>query len=302
MLPDRGHLETEHPHEKSIDLDLLDPAEIVALMADDLGDVQRAIHDLQPTLGAFITTVIPRMADGGRLIYLGAGTSGRLGVLDASECPPTFCVDPGRVIGLIAGGDASLRRSSEGREDEATGSHDALDALNLGATDTVVGIAAGGTTPYVLGGLAYAASRETQTAIVTCAPSADLPDGITWPLVLHTGPELLTGSTRLKAATATKVVLNAITTAVFVSLGKTWGNVMVDLHASNDKLLDRAIRVLTHALSCDRTEAENLLSQCDGEVKTALVVAGRQLDPVAARAAIAQAGGSLRTLLGQPPS
>jgi N-acetylmuramic acid 6-phosphate etherase len=238
------------------------------------------------------------MRNGGRLIYIGAGTSGRLGVLDASECPPTFRSDPGQVIGLIAGGDASLRKSSEGREDEPMGAKEQLEPLNLTANDTLLGIAAGGTTPYVLGAIALAKACGASTALLTCAPR-DMPPGCDQLIVLNTGAELLTGSTRLKAGTATKLALNAITTATFAALGKVYGQIMVDLAATNDKLVDRAVRMLTHiAPEVTREQALHLLTQAGGQLRVAIVMAKLNVDRDGAVAKLSAVNNSLRDVIG----
>jgi N-acetylmuramic acid 6-phosphate etherase len=237
------------------------------------------------------------MIDGGRLLYLGAGTSGRLGVLDASECPPTFQSDPTQVVGIIAGGDESLRRSSEHREDQREGAQEELEKLGIGSMDTLLGIAAGGTTPWVLGALEYGKSQGCCTALLRCA-DAGLVE-VDHLLELQTGPELLAGSTRLKAGTATKIVLNTITTLVFTRLGKVHGQRMVDLRATNDKLHDRALRILAdYVPSLDRAEADRVLSESDGELKTAIVVASKDVTAEAARHALKHAGGRLGDVLG----
>jgi N-acetylmuramic acid 6-phosphate etherase len=250
---------------------------------------------------AFISAVEPRFLRGGRLIYLGAGTSGRLGVLDASEAPPTFCVPPDRIIGLIAGGDGSLRRSSEGKEDDPHGAVLELETVRPGGDDTVLGIAAGGTTPYVLGALEWAKNNSGKrgtplTALLTCTP-IERPSFVDHGIVIDTGPEILTGSTRLKAGTATKLVLNAISTALMVRLGKVYGNLMVDVRATNAKLRDRAARIISTLTGLDRTEAFALLDRADGVVKTAVVMQRLGVDRVAAEARLAVAHGRLERIL-----
>lgn len=255
------------------------------------------VRDELDHIGAFVDLVWPRLARGGRLIYLGAGTSGRLGVLDASECPPTFQTDPRMVVGLIAGGDSALRRSSEHREDERDGAHAELDALGVGPDDAVLGIAAGGTTPYVLGGVEHAKSRGAATGMLVCTPM----DRAGWCDVLiavRTGPEVVTGSTRMKAGTATKMVLNMISTASLIRLGKTYGDLMVDLRATNDKLRDRAARIVSAIAGVDRDTAFVLLDRAGGEAKTAAAMGVLGIGADEARQRIAQAGGSLRTVIG----
>ena len=272
LPPDRSHVRTEHRHPGSTRLDALDSKGIVELMADDHRVVSDAVAAAAPAIGELVESMVPRFREGGRLIYFGAGTSGRLGVLDASECPPTFMSDPGQVVGVIAGGDSALRRSSEGREDELDGALEELDRLAVGPRDTVIGIAAGGTTPYALGAVRLAKRRGAATAFLTCVPMP-CPEGCDRLITLDTGPEVLTGSTRLKAGSATKLALNCITTALFTRLGKVRGNLMVDLAATNDKLVDRAIRtVRLFDPSLTREQAWALLEANGRSVKRAIEV------------------------------
>jgi N-acetylmuramic acid 6-phosphate etherase len=266
-------------------------------MIDDHRRVPDALHAARAELARFIDALVPRARRGGRLVYLGAGTSGRLGVLDAAECPPTFHADPNQIIGIIAGGDASLRRSSEGREDERDGAADALAALALGPDDCVLGIAAGGTTPYVLGALEIAGVAGAYTALLTCA-RADVDPPCDLVIHLDTGPELLTGSTRLKAGSATKLALNVITTTLFVQLGKVYSNLMIDLRATNDKLRDRAIRILrTFDSALSRGDAAAVLDRADGRLRTAIVMHARGVGRAEAERLIADAGGRVRQLI-----
>jgi N-acetylmuramic acid 6-phosphate etherase len=233
--------------------------------------INDAMAAAAPALTAFIEAAKPRFIQGGRLIYVGAGTSGRLGVLDASECPPTFHTPPERVVGLIAGGDSALRKSSEGKEDDPNGAHADLAALDLTANDTVLGIAAGGTTPYVLGALAFARQKQSLTGFLVCTPIPK-PAAADHLIVLETGPELLTGSTRLKAGTATKLALNTISTTLMVRSGRVHENLMVDLRATNDKLTDRAARIISTLTGLDRPAALDLLTRAGGGVKAALAL------------------------------
>jgi N-acetylmuramic acid 6-phosphate etherase len=219
-------------------------------------------------------------------------------VLDASECPPTFQSRPEQVIGVIAGGDAALRRSSEAREDDARGAADALDELRLTDRDTVVGIAAGGTTPYVLGAIELAGAAGALTALLTCVRPRCAPDGCEHLIVLETGPELLTGSTRLKAGSATKLALNVISTTMFVQLGKVYSNLMVDLKATNAKLTDRAIRLLIELCPpLSRQQAAALLDRAGGSVKIAVVMQRLGVDAPTARRRLEAHGGRLRSVL-----
>ena len=298
MPTDRGHVHTEHHHPDNLVLDACTPAQIIKQLARDHESVPKIIAAAADELGAFVQRLVPKMRQGGRLIYIGAGTSGRLGVLDASECPPTFRSDPSQVIGLIAGGDSSLRKSSEGREDEPMGAKEQLELLNLTASDTLLGIAAGGTTPYVLGAIRLAKACGASTALLSCAPR-DVPPDCDQLIVLHTGAELLTGSTRLKAGTATKLALNAITTATFAALGKVYGQIMVDLAATNEKLIDRAVRMLTHiAPEVTRDQALQLLTQAGGQLRVAIVMAKLNVDRDGAMAKLSAANNSLRDVIG----
>ena len=272
LPPDRSHVRTEHRNPGSMHLDTLDAGAIAALMADDHRAATDAVAAAAPAIGALVESMVPKFHEGGRLVYFGAGTSGRLGVLDASECPPTFMSDPGQVVGIIAGGDSALRRSSEGREDEWDGARTEIERLAIGPRDTVVGIAAGGTTPYPLGALRIAKERGAATAFISCVPMAR-PADCDHLIVLDTGPEVLTGSTRLKAGSATKLALNCITTALFTRLGKVRGNLMVDLAATNDKLVDRAIRTVRQFdPSLTREQAWALLEANGRSVKRAIDV------------------------------
>ena len=297
--PDRSHLLTEQRNPRSMDLDTLSVRACVELMhAEDRVAVD-AVALASEAIASFIESAESRMREGGRLIYLGAGTSGRLGVLGASECPPTFQTDPGLIVGLIAGGDPALRTSSESKEDEHNGAVPELDALKVGSRDTVLGIAAGGTTPWVLGGLEHAHGSGALTGLLACA-EIDRQAWIDHPIVVRTGPEIVTGSTRMKAGTATKLVLNMITTCAMVRLGKVHGNLMVDLRATNDKLRDRGARIITELLGVERGEALELLERAHGEVKRALVMHARGVGFEEAGDLIEAHGGVLRPIIGDP--
>ncbi|MBL0926594.1 MAG: N-acetylmuramic acid 6-phosphate etherase [Phycisphaerales bacterium] len=296
LPPDRSSLLTEQRNPRSLELDRLSVAECVALINQEDASVPGAVAAAAGEIAEFIGAAEARLRAGGRLIYLGAGTSGRLGVLDASECPPTFQTDPSTVIGLIAGGDGALRRSSEGREDEPEGAAAELAALNVDSRDAVLGIAAGGTTPYVLGGLRMAHARGAYTGLLVCARVDRAPFVGTLIAVL-TGPEVVTGSTRMKAGTATKLVLNTISTTLMVRLGKVYENLMVDLRASNAKLLDRAARIVGELTGLGRPASFDLLGRAGGAVKTAVVMHRLGLDRGAAEERLAGAGGRLRIAL-----
>lgn len=319
--PDRSHVLTEQRNPRSMDLHRQSIGDLVSLFNREDRAVLDALDAARPALTAFLEAAEPRWLAGGRLIYLGAGTSGRLGVLDASECPPTFQSPPERVIGIIAGGESALRKSSEGKEDDPSGAHEALAALLLTPHDLVVGIAAGGTTPYVLGAIRLAQSSPSQsegargwasrpgdssseaspsrplTALITCSPVTNSPADHT--IVLATGPEVLTGSTRLKAGTATKLALNIISTTLMIRSGRVYQNLMVDLRASNAKLRDRAARVVSTLTGLAREDAFSLLDQAGGAAKTAVVMHRRGLDRANAEAALTAAEGRLDRALGE---
>ena len=297
-IPDRSHIATEQRNPRSEHLSRASVDACLRLMQDEDQAVLAALAAARPALGAFISALEPRFARGGRLIYFGAGTSGRLGVLDASEAPPTFQIAPDRIIGLIAGGDASLRRSSEGMEDDPRGALPEFERLGLGADDTVLGIAAGGTTPYVLGGLQWASQLPSPplTALLSCA-SVPPPVGVDHVIILATGPEVLTGSTRLKAGTATKLALNQISTILMVRLGKAYGNLMIDVRASNIKLRDRAARIIATVLGIGRDQAFLALDAAEGSVKTAIAMQRLGLSRSQAEARLAVHGGRLDSLL-----
>ncbi len=278
-------------------LDSMSIIDAVALMnAQDL-IAATAVAAEQANIVKAIELVVGAFRAGGRLIYFGAGTSGRLGVLDASECPPTFRTDPEMVQGVIAGGDVAMFLAQEGAEDRAEGGAADADAKNLGPADVAMGIAAGGTTPYVRGALNRAIERKAKTIFLTCVqPVAHEPkvDVVIRP---QTGPEVLTGSTRLKAGTATKLVLNTITTLAMVQLGKVYENLMVDLRATNEKLWDRAARNVMTLTSLPREAAIDLLKKADGHVKTAVVMHHRKIDLSQAMQLLAQSKGHLRQAL-----
>jgi N-acetylmuramic acid 6-phosphate etherase len=274
---DRGHLLTEQSNQRSSRLDQLDTLALVALFADEDRRPQQAVAEATPALAEAVDAISERLRLGGRLFYLGAGTSGRLGVLDAAECPPTFCSDPEQVQGVLAGGSAALLRSSEGLEDVEDAGRADLEERGFCAKDCLVGIAAGGTTPYVRGGLAFAKSMGALAIAMACVPTEQAPLPCDIDIRLLTGPELLTGSTRMKAGTATKLALNTLSTAVMVKLGKVFGNRMVDVAASNSKLVDRSLRILRDLAGVERGQGLMLLEDAGGSVKLALLMAAADL-------------------------
>jgi N-acetylmuramic acid 6-phosphate etherase len=297
LPPDRSHVGTEQRHPGSMEFDALSVQGCIEVLAGDQQQAVAAVLAAAPALAAFVSDVIPRMMSGGRLLYAGAGTSGRLGVLDASECPPTFRSRPDQVIGVIAGGDSALRTSSERMEDDPRGIAVEFDRLSIGPQDAVVGIAAGGTTPYPRGAVTMAKERGALTAFLTCAP-CEAPRGCDHLLLVDTGPDVITGSTRLKAGTATKLALNCITTTLFTKLGKVHGNLMVDLAATNDKLVDRAVRIMrTLHPELSREQGAALLEAAGGSLKVALVMHAQGVDRGEAQARLDAGQGVLRAAI-----
>lgn len=293
---------TERSNPASAALDEMTPAEIVATMNTADFAVPEAIRAARSSIAAAIAAAEPLFTEGGRLIYVGAGTSGRLGVLDAAECPPTFHTDPSRVVGVIAGGPKALVDAVEGAEDDAAQGAADLARMGVGSGDIVVGIAASGRTPYVIGALDAAAERGALTIAVSCNLGAALSEHAAYPIELDTGAEVLTGSTRLKAGTAQKQVLNMISTALMVRSGRTYGNLMVDVQATNSKLRDRATRLVATIAEVDEATARQALESCGFEVKTAVVMLRCALDADAARARIAGAAGRLAVAIDLPSS
>lgn len=294
--PDRSWALTEQRNERTMGLDRQSVAGCVAMLNVEDALVAGAVAQAAGSITAFIEAALPGFRAGGRLVYVGAGTSGRLGVLDAAECPPTFQTEPGRVVGLIAGGDRSLRVSSESLEDDPDGARADLESLGINTGDTVLGIVAGGTTPYAIGAARIAASMGAVAGLLTCAPIAK-PEGIAHLLVVETGPEALTGSTRMKAGTATKMVLNTISTTLMAQTGKVYENLMVDVRATNDKLRDRAARIVSELTGIDRDAAFGALDDAGGSVKIAAIMRRAACTREEAQALLDQAGGDLGGVL-----
>ena len=230
--------------------------------------VPAAVEKIIPNITRLVEAIVPRMAKGGRLFYIGAGTSGRLGILDASECPPTFGVSSEMVIGLIAGGDAAIRKAVENAEDHATQAWDDIAEYGFNPEDTVIGIAASGTTPYVIGGVKMARKKGLLTGAITCNPDSSLSKEVEHPLEAVVGPEFVTGSTRMKAGTAQKLILNMISTSVMIKLGRVRGNKMVDMQLSNAKLVERGTNMIVEATGLDEKQARDLLLE-KGSVRNA---------------------------------
>lgn len=272
--------------------------ECVDVIQTEDSKVISALENAKGLISSFIQAVEPKFIRGGRLIYIGAGTSGRLGVLDASEMPTTFQISKDRIVGIIAGGDRSLRVSSEGLEDDVDGAQTELTKLNLTKSDTILGIAAGGTTPYVLGALKIAKAIEPQvlTGLICCSPPFEktVADHI---MIIRTGPEIVTGSTRMKAGTATKLALNTISTTLMIRSGRVYHNLMVDLKATNNKLRDRGARIIAALTELSREECFDLLNQADGDLKAAIIIYMRRVNLSEAKKLLVDADGQLGRLL-----
>jgi len=294
---DLSSLPTESRNLRTEELDAMSTLDLVRAMNDEDKGVADAVHAALPRIAEAVDGIAEHMRKGGRLIYCGAGTSGRLGVLDAAECPPTFSADPGKVLGLIAGGPGAMQSAVEGAEDSEERGADELRALDLTVKDAVVGIASSGRTPYVVGALRFAAKERALTVSITCNPDSPVAKAASIPIEVITGAEVITGSTRLKAGTATKMVLNMLSTGAFVRLNKTYGNLMVDLMATNEKLRARSIHMVASVAGCDRAEAERMLVACDDECKTAIVALKKKVDPARARTLLFHCIGSVRDAL-----
>lgn len=291
---DRLPTERRHPHSR--DLDRLSPEQLIALMNREDARVVRAVARQRRQIARAIELIAHGLQCGGRLFFLGSGTSGRLGVIEAAECPPTFHTKPSLVQAFIAGGRSSVFRSQEGAEDRGNDAR-ALVQQRIHTGDVVVGIAASGVTPFVTTGLREAAKQGAGTILITCNPRAVSAAHIR--IRLSVGPEVLTGSTRLKAGTATKLVLNMLTLGAMVQLGKTYGNFMVDVRPTSQKLRARAVRIIQTLTRCSEPDAARLLQAAHGQVKSAVVMAAHDLGYSAARRRLARTGGSLRHALSQ---
>ncbi|NEE09113.1 N-acetylmuramic acid 6-phosphate etherase [Streptomyces sp. SID7499] len=290
-------LTTEAFRPELADIDRLPTLDIARLMNGEDATVAGAVAARLPQIAAAIDAVAERMARGGRLVYAGAGTAGRLGILDASECPPTFNTDPSRVVGLIAGGPDAVVTSVEGAEDSRDLARTDLETLAPAPDDTVVGISASGRTPYAIGAVEHARARGCLTIGLACNPGSPLAAAADHGIEIVVGPELLTGSTRLKSGTAQKLVLNMISTITMIRLGKTYGNLMVDVRASNDKLRARSHRIVALATGAEDKEIEEALTATDGEVKNAILTILAGVDGPTAARLLAESDGHLRAAL-----
>ena len=297
LLQTLSTLITEQRNPNSMHVDSLSALEIVQLMNEEDKQVPLAIEKCLPQIAQAVECIVAAFQQGGRLVYIGAGTSGRLGVLDASECPPTFGVSPEMVKGIIAGGERALRHPIEGAEDSKTHAVVDLQTIQFSSKDVLVGIAASGRTPYVIGALEYAKSLGSVTISISSNPNSAMANIVDIAIDTVVGPEVLTGSSRLKSGTAQKLVLNMLTTASMILMGKCYQNLMVDVQASNEKLKARAIRIVMQATDCDKALAEETLKQADQNAKLAIMMILSGLDRVQAEALLEKHQGKLQLAL-----
>jgi N-acetylmuramic acid 6-phosphate etherase len=300
MNEDLGQLNTEAIDSRFSKIDTLSTIELLKLFNDGDKGVAEEVAKVLPKVAEAINEITMRMELGGRLIYVGAGTSGRLGVLDASECIPTFSLEEGLVIGIIAGGDTALRTGIEGAEDVLEGAIEELKKMNFSKKDSLIGIAASGRTPYVVGALKYAKEIGAASIALSCNLNSELSKFADIAIEVDTGAEILAGSTRLKAGTAQKLVLNMISTVSMIKLGKTYGNLMVDLQVSNIKLRDRAIRIIQAATSCDFKRAQEALQESKDQVKVAIVMILLDTSAEKALELLKASGSRVRAALDKP--
>ena len=293
---------TERRNPRSATIDTASALEIVDLVGAEDASVPPAVAGARVEIARAIDLIEAAFRAGGRLLYVGAGTSGRLGVLDAAECPPTFGTPPEMVVGIIAGGLPALVKSIEGAEDDVNAGLGEMDARRVGPNDVVVGIAASGTTPYVRAALSRAQTLGARTVLVSMSePPRLLQETCDVCITVPVGPEIVTGSTRMKSGTATKLVLNTLTTGAMIRMGKIYGNLMVDLRAWNDKLVDRSQRILMETTGLDREASRTVLEDAGGSVKTAIVMARRGVGRAEAERLLEAHAGRLRTIVGDPP-
>ena len=288
------NMSTETRNQNTMNLDTMSPLEVITVMNQEDAKVPEAIKPALPNIAQCVTWAIESIEAGGRIVYMGAGTSGRLGVLDAVECPPTFGVAPEVVVGLIAGGEKAFVKAVEGAEDSRQLGHDDLVEINLEKRDIVIGIAASGRTPYVLGGLAYAQEVGCHTVAISCNPGSAIGQAAELAIEVVPGPEVLTGSTRLKSGTCQKLILNMISTATMVGCGKAYQNLMVDVMQTNEKLVVRAQNIVMEATGCDRATAAEKIAIASGSAKTAITMILADCDLEEAKARLAKAKGHVR--------
>ncbi|WP_265442768.1 N-acetylmuramic acid 6-phosphate etherase [Flexivirga meconopsidis] len=292
-----GDLDTETRNPRSSGLDLMSTHQVLELMNDEDQTVASAVRSMLPEIAKAVELIADSLRAGGRLIYLGAGTSGRLGLLDAVECPPTFDTDPGQVTALLAGGDGAFIQAVEGAEDDTDAAARDLERLDVGDRDTVVGLAASGRTPYVVAGLRRARELGAHTVAVACNPGSAIGREARVAIEVPTGAEVLTGSTRLKAGTAQKMVCNMLSTAAMVRIGKTYGNLMVDMRPTNAKLVDRAGRIVAAAAEVDAETAARTLDEAGGRTKVAIVMLLAGVDAEQADELLLRGGGSVSSAI-----
>ncbi len=297
-----NQMTTESRNPDTMNLDAMSPLEIVTAMNREDAKVPAAITPVLPQIAQAVEWAIASLEGGGRVFYLGAGTSGRLGVLDAAECPPTFGVTPDRIIGLIAGGEGAMLKAVEGAEDSLTLAKQDLTRHGLTGADLVIGIAASGRTPYVLGGIDFAASQGCHTVGISCNPNSELGRRAELAIEVNVGPEVLTGSTRLKAGTAQKLMLNMISTATMVGLGKAYQNLMVDVMPTNEKLHRRAEKIVSEATGIAQSDARAAIDEAGGSVKAAIVMILTGCSKEEAISRLEKAHGHVRWTLGHEPA
>ncbi|MCQ1858054.1 N-acetylmuramic acid 6-phosphate etherase [Haemophilus sputorum] len=297
LLQQLNQLITEQRNPNSMQLDSLSAQELVALINREDQQVALAVEKCLPQIALAVEKIVAAFECGGRLVYVGAGTSGRLGVLDASECPPTYGVKPEMVVGLIAGGDHALRHPIEGAEDNVQQGQADLEEIDFSARDVLVGIAASGRTPYVLGALNYAKQLGATTVSIASNPKSKMAEVADIAIETVVGPEVLTGSSRMKSGTVQKLVLNMLTTASMVLIGKCYQNLMVDVQASNKKLKARALKIVMEATECDNEAAANVLAKANGQVKLAILMQLSGLDALEAQSLLDKSNGKLRQAL-----
>jgi len=300
MKIDLQQMITEGRNPASQNIDELSTEEMLRVINNEDKKVALAVDAIVPQIASVVEAIVTAFSQGGRLIYCGAGTSGRLGILDASECPPTFGTPPEQVVGLIAGGHRAILQAVENAEDNVGQGAQDLQTLGFNHRDVLVGIAASGRTPYVLGALAYAREQGAFTAALSCNPDSPLSQAADIALTPVVGPEVITGSSRLKAGTAQKLVLNMLTTGAMIRSGKVYGNLMVDVEATNQKLIQRQINIVKQATECDDATAEQALAACHGHCKTAIVMVLADLSAEDAHALLKQNRGFIRQALRNP--
>lgn len=299
MQIDLTKLVTESRNNASEAIDTLSTLEMLKVINNEDKKVALAVEQTLPAIAQAVDAIAAAFSQGGRLIYIGAGTSGRLGILDASECPPTYGSAPEQVVGLIAGGHQAILKAVENAEDNVEMGADDLKAIHFSAKDVLIGIAASGRTPYVLGAMAYARSMNATVACVSCNPQSPMTEAADIVITPVVGAEVVTGSSRMKAGTAQKLVLNMLTTGAMIRLGKIYGNLMVDVEATNAKLVERQKQIVMQATDCDREQAEMALNACEGHCKTAIVMILTGVDSDTAKALLQQNKGYIRPAIAE---